>query len=130
MAGGDPTPVFTDRDVGLIIKSLPDQVDSQRRELLPCILREWSCVDLREHLRMRGGANSERRRVMAVEKCARNLLQALDAADEIDRAGIAGEMVIAVEKCARNLLQALDAADELIARGSRVRWCWPPGTRR
>jgi 4'-phosphopantetheinyl transferase EntD len=101
MAGGDPTPVFTDRDVGLIIKSLPDQVDSQRRELLPCILREWSCVDLREHLRMRGGANSERR-----------------------------ERVMAVEKCARNLLQALDAADELIARGSRVRWCWPPGTRR
>jgi hypothetical protein len=89
-------PEFSDRDVNLIEQSLPDTVNPQRRKLLAPVLRDWSRNELREHVQMRGGATSKRRkRVMGVEKCARKLLQALNAADEVDRAGIVGEIVLA-----------------------------------
>src|SRR5437016_4768497 len=46
----DQSVQFTDRDVRLIIASLPGQIDVRRRELFPRLLREWAARDLREHL--------------------------------------------------------------------------------
>jgi hypothetical protein len=95
MANGDTTPVFTDRDVGLIAKSLPDEVCPQRLKLLPLVLGEWSRNELREHLSKESAATIRKRieRMEAVEDHARGLLQALEALDDRDRAAIASQML-------------------------------------
>ena len=79
MANGDATPVFTDRDVRLIAKSLPNEVCPRRLELLPDVLREWSRNELREHLSRESAATIRKRieRMESVEDHARGLLQAL-----------------------------------------------------
>jgi hypothetical protein len=94
MASGDATPEFTDRDVSLIAKSLPNAVDPRRLELLPGILRDWSSNDLREHTQVPRRAPLERRKRMErIGDCARELVQALNQADEVDRWGLADMMV-------------------------------------
>jgi hypothetical protein len=94
MAGGDTAPEFTDQDVRAIANSLPDTVDPRRLKLLPDILYDWSSNDLREHLqRAHRGIPERHRAVVAVGKRAGDLLRALKAVDEVDLAGIAGEMV-------------------------------------
>jgi hypothetical protein len=94
MAVEDAIPLFTARDVTLIASSLPEAADPRRRELLPQVLCDWSDNDLREHVGTGKRVAPERRkRVAAIGTCARDLLRALDEADQIDRAGIAGEMV-------------------------------------
>lgn len=95
MAYGDATLVFTDRDVWLIAKSLPNEVSPRRLELLPHVLREWSRNELREHLLRESAATIRKRveRMEGVEHHARGLLQALEALDDRDRAAIAGQML-------------------------------------
>jgi hypothetical protein len=96
MAIEDPVPEFTARDVGLIDRCLPDTADPRRRQLLPQILHHWSSNDLFDYLKTVRRATPERRkRVKAVGTCARELLLALEAADDVDLAGIAGEMMLA-----------------------------------
>jgi hypothetical protein len=94
MARGDANPVFTDRDVSLIINSLPDAVDPQRLKLLPRVLREWSRNDLREHLSRESPAVTLKRarRVKAVGERARKLLRAMDALDDRDWCAIVAKM--------------------------------------
>jgi hypothetical protein len=95
VAIGEAAPVFTDRDVRLIIKYLPNEVSPQRLELLPLVLHEWSRNELREHLSRESAATIRKRieRMEAVEDRARGLLEALAALDDRDRAAIAGQML-------------------------------------
>jgi hypothetical protein len=94
MANGDATPVFTDRDVGLIVKSLPNEVCPRRLELLPRVLCEWSRNELREHLSRESAAAVKKRakRMKVLTDHAHGLLQELEALDDRDRAAIAIEM--------------------------------------
>jgi hypothetical protein len=94
MVTGNAVPEFTDRDVHLIKQSLPGTVDPTRLEKLPRILREWSHVELREHLSREPRAidRDRRNRLKLVGKRASELLQALDALDEDDRFGIVLQM--------------------------------------
>jgi hypothetical protein len=94
MATDDAPPVFTDRDVRLIDKSLPDAVDPRRRKLLGQVLREWSRNDLREHLSRESSAiiRERAKRVKMVGRRARSLLRAIDALDDRDKGAIAVQM--------------------------------------
>jgi hypothetical protein len=95
MAIEDPIPRFTARDVHLIVVSLPDTVDSRRRELLAEILPEWSYFDLREHLELQNPITPERSVLMqSVGQCAADLLLALKAIDEVDREVLAAAMAL------------------------------------
>jgi hypothetical protein len=94
---GDPAPEFTDRDVNQIEKSLPDTVDPRKHDLLREVLRDGSSNDLREHMQIPRRASPERRaRMVLIRDCARNLVRALNQADEVDRWGVADAMVRAV----------------------------------
>jgi hypothetical protein len=95
MANG---PEFTDRDIELIIKSLPGGVDKRRLELLPKILREWAGTDLPLHLSILPIKTKKKRstRLSSVDGCARRLSQALDAIDRNDeRFWIIKEIIVA-----------------------------------
>jgi len=117
MAIEDPVPEFAARDVWLIGLCLPDTVDPGRRELLPQILRDWSSNDLFDYVRTARRATQERRkRVKAVGTCARKLLRALNEADELDRAGIAGEMVLAAGHASLIAGSGWNETSELIRR--------------
>jgi hypothetical protein len=78
-----------------IADSLPEPVCERRRELLPQIIHEWSYTDLHKHLSMDSRAiiRERIRRIELVGKCARELLQALNAVDETDRTVIMGDML-------------------------------------
>jgi hypothetical protein len=94
-ADSDATPVFTPRDVHLIAISLPDTVDSRRRELLAEILPEWSYFELGEHLRLQNPITPERSNLLqSIGQCAADLLHALKAVDEVDREVLAVEMAL------------------------------------
>jgi hypothetical protein len=115
MACDGTIPVFTDRDIVLIDKSLPDMVDRRRRELLPKILPDWNSNELSEYVLMAGGPTPERReRMVVVKDCASELLRSLKATDEVDRAGIAGEMVRAAGQS--SLITGWSAVTTLIQR--------------
>jgi hypothetical protein len=43
-------PEFSDEFVQRLADALPEPLTQQRRELLPHILRDWACNDLRQHL--------------------------------------------------------------------------------
>ena len=95
MANG---PEFTDRDIQLILKSLPDGVDQRRLSLLPAILREWASTDLLVPLSMPSTKTGKERikRLNAVKDCAIKLSHALDAADRNDELfWIMREMILA-----------------------------------
>jgi hypothetical protein len=83
----EPRPiVFDDREIRLIIASLPSTVDPQRCGLLPEILRMWGRQDLPYHLAC--VPPSERRatrdRLVRIAKDAEKLMQRLDALEERD----------------------------------------------
>ena len=42
-------PGFTDREVNLIVRSLPKDILQPRIKLLPDILREWRRIDVTDH---------------------------------------------------------------------------------
>ncbi len=89
-----PSVVFSDDDIERINSSLSEPVDPRRRELLPQILRDWGLYDLPDiELSARRPSAQRRDRVRAVGERARKLVQALAKLDEVDRTGIAGEMV-------------------------------------
>ena len=90
---------FTSRDVALIIRSLPAGVDQRRLKLLPKILRDWYCNELKLHLSLEPlrKIRDRGRKVQVFEERARDLFQALDALDESGRRRIA-HRIAAYEK--------------------------------
>jgi hypothetical protein len=79
-------PAFNAREIELIIQSFPNGVDRQRLKLLPKILREWAATDLPPKLSSIPTKTRLARikRLGKVSDCARELLQALDAAERND----------------------------------------------
>jgi len=79
-----------------IAHSLPKPVCDRRRELLPQILREWSHVDLQRHLSLDSPEDIRKRnqKVQRIRKSARELLGALNAADENVRNEIVHDMLL------------------------------------
>jgi hypothetical protein len=88
LGGTLPEPIeFTDRDIGLIVISLPPGADQQRIEMLPLLLREWARVDLRWHFVDTPLPVLARQRtdLKRVAKRATALIEALDALDGFGR---------------------------------------------
>jgi hypothetical protein len=129
---------FSDREVKLISRSLPDGVDQRRMDLLPEILREWGQTDLREHLSGKPRAITRNRlgRLSRVAKCAAELLQALDGLNDRDRAHLALEIGSTEEATLwqvdfaeqeKRLDEARDFLTALAATGSKAHWKRRPG---
>jgi hypothetical protein len=81
-----------------VADSLPKSVCSRRLKLLPEILQEWSRTDLQRHLSMGSPAIRRAARIKKLEtvkKCARRLLEAMQAVDEKGRTDILVQMIIA-----------------------------------
>jgi hypothetical protein len=95
MESGDPTPLFTDREVELISKSLSDKVIARRLELLPSVLRDWGANELQRYRseELPAQIRDRVRRLKEVGNCAGRLLQALKTIDKLERIGIAFEIV-------------------------------------
>src|SRR4029450_7881833 len=74
---------------------LPGCTDVHRRSLLPRIFREWSRIDLEEHLRRSTPkqARAKRQRIDKVRKRARELVQALSQVESDGRFVIAGQLL-------------------------------------
>ncbi len=91
MKKGDAGPEFTTLDVERIVACLPDAIDGRRRELLPLILRDWSCTDLRKHFSRepREIIRNRIKQLKAVGNRAAQLLPAMEAVDERGRIRIA-----------------------------------------
>jgi hypothetical protein len=83
----DPSVRFTDRDVRLIIASLPGQINVRRREMLPKLLREWAARDLREHL-SREATERIAQRLECVEAIAQHYADAAKLLDSLDERGL------------------------------------------
>jgi hypothetical protein len=79
---------FTDRDLRLIVGSLPKDVDQRRLGLFPQILQEWGRTDLSRHFRLEPESLEVRqarfKRLTAVQKHAAELWLAIDALDRPD----------------------------------------------
>ena len=77
--------------VEAIAESLPTPAFPGRRELLRKVLHEWSAHELRNHLSLEPRAVVRRRATKQelVAKCARQLLQALNALDDNDLGHVA-----------------------------------------
>jgi hypothetical protein len=80
---------FTDHQLGLIARALPQDVDQRRLALIPNIIRDWGYVDLPSHwwhkpepVEVR---NEHHRRFKEVEAAAIRLSEALSAVDEAER---------------------------------------------
>jgi acetolactate synthase small subunit len=88
--------VLSERIIERIVESLPEPVCERRRELLPQILHEWNRTDLQKHLSMDSRATIQARigRIEQIRKCARELLQVLNAVDENERNVIVHEMLM------------------------------------
>jgi hypothetical protein len=86
---------LTDEDVGALVAVLPGCTDAHRRSLLPRILREWSRIDLEEHLTRSTPRQirAERQQINKVAKRARELAQALSELEPDGRFVIAGQLV-------------------------------------
>jgi hypothetical protein len=118
--------LFSDQIVDSLSHSLPEPICQRRRELLPQILHEWSRTDLQRHLSLDSRAATRARigRVERVRDRARELLQALNAADE-ERALIESEMLMRVEGRSlndvsrsewSNLQKRLDEENDFLAK--------------
>jgi hypothetical protein len=90
-------PEFTDNDICQIRLWLPKEIDTQRFNLLPLILREWARVDLREHPAREPPATQRerRKRLKRLGKIAHQLLAALDELDSRDRSTLATQIGVA-----------------------------------
>jgi hypothetical protein len=93
--GAAVTHKFTDEDIELVLKSVPNVVDQQRQKLLAKILREWSHIELPDHLLLepRSIARNRITGIQAVEERASDFLNALDALDEIGRNVIVDQII-------------------------------------
>jgi hypothetical protein len=88
LGGSLPSPIeFTDRDIRLIVHSLPRDVDQKRVEMLPFLLREWAQVDLRWHFvgTPLPVLARQRKGMAKIAKQAALLIEALDALDGFGR---------------------------------------------
>jgi hypothetical protein len=83
-----PEPIeFTDREIRLIVNSLPSDAEQRRIEMLPLLLREWAQVDLRWHFfgTPLPALARQRERLTKIAKRLAALIEALDALDGFDR---------------------------------------------
>jgi hypothetical protein len=96
--GNGKSALFSVPIIERLSHSLPEPICQRRRELLPQILHEWARSDLQRHLSLDSRAVTRARigRVERVRDRARELLEALNAADE-ERALIESEMLMRVE---------------------------------
>jgi hypothetical protein len=83
-------PEFSTQTINEIINSLPRPLNARRRELLPSVLQEWSQTDLRRHLSLESNETRKKRfeKQVAVKVCAKQLLDALQVLDRVDRTSI------------------------------------------
>jgi len=78
---------FSDREISLVVSSLPDTADPRRCELLPQILRDWGqlipyrLIDLEP----RALQAERRRRFKKIEKAANRLLQMIEGLELRER---------------------------------------------
>jgi hypothetical protein len=81
----------------IVADSLPKTVCSRRLKLLPQILQEWNRTDLQRHLSMEPPAIRRARikKLEAVKKCARRLLESMEAVDKTGRTTILVQMIVA-----------------------------------
>jgi hypothetical protein len=88
---------FTERDIRLIVNSLPSGIDPRRIEILPLLLREWARVELRWHFaRMPLPLLAqERMRLKKVAKRADALIRALDELEGLHRWQLVAQLGIA-----------------------------------
>jgi hypothetical protein len=87
---------FSDRDIALILKSLPDDLDARRLKLFPNILIEWAETDLKNYLDTltTKQRNDRVKRMKAITSSATKLIKALDAiADHDDEFCIMREII-------------------------------------
>jgi hypothetical protein len=86
---------FTNAQVDTLIANLPGCIDAHRRSLLPRVIKEWSLIDLSEHLtrptpkQMR----AERQKIGKIARRADDLAQALAGLLDRGRFAIAREVV-------------------------------------
>jgi hypothetical protein len=97
---------------------LPKPRCTRRCKLLPKILKEWARADLKEHLSRESRADIRKRikRLDTVTKLARQLQEALDRLEQVDRSAIVLQMIRAehgTEEISR---------DELIHREALLEW--------
>jgi len=94
------TSIFTDREITLIVGSLPAGIPKRRLKLIPKILRDWCKEELPKDLFEESTKIKRARvkRLKAVDVYAKKLLEALDAIDQkCEQLLIVREMVIAAE---------------------------------
>ena len=91
----DTFTTFNKVDLKRIRATLPNGVDHRRLERLSSVLQEWAHTELREHLSRESQATRRARcqQVQAVEGCARDLLQSIEALDPQGRFSIVQQMV-------------------------------------
>ena len=82
---------------GALLKVLPRTTCARRRELLPHILEEWSCTDLREYFSRDSRAITQGRikKLKTVKEKAQQLGEALNKLDEHDRGAVLAQMILA-----------------------------------
>ena len=86
---------FSNAQVEALVAALPGCPDAHRRSLLPRILREWSGIDLAEHLTRRTPKQirAERRQIDKVANRARELARALSEVEGGGRFAIASQLL-------------------------------------
>ena len=86
---------FAEKDIELILKSVPNVVDQRRKKLLAKILGEWGQNDLPVHLLSEPRSITRNRLtgIQTVERRASEFFHALDALDEIGRNVIVDRLV-------------------------------------
>jgi hypothetical protein len=89
-----PAIEFTERDIRLVLCSLPATCDARRRELMPRILKKWVATEVREYFD-REARSVVNRRVSTLESVARTcnrLADLLDSLDDRGRAALTAEL--------------------------------------
>jgi hypothetical protein len=79
-------PEFTVQTVDEIIQTLPKPLNERRRQLLPQVLQEWRRKNLISSLPSNEDIQNRFKKQDAIKTCAQQLLDAIQALDEVDRA--------------------------------------------
>lgn len=103
---------FTGEQIGTLVAALPGVADTHRRENLPCILKEWSQIDLEDHFSRSTPKQirAKRKKIDRIAKEARNLAQALSEVQRHVGIAIAGQLLVTDAGSQFNLLNHEDSS--------------------